>query len=125
MKISGKRLLTDVMLKIDDRYFAFDVRKICSFIYDVSRRELKESEILDTYDFTESGTGKMNAKTVRELTTPGGNQDTVAYDLLKIFIIQVVAFDGDGDIDLDSLPFGTKLAFNTLISEGFLKEVNE
>ena len=67
----------------------------------------------------------MNAKTVRELTTPGGNQDTVAYDLLKIFIIQVVAYDGDGDIDLDSLPFGTKLAFNTLISEGFLKEVNE
>ena len=125
MKISGKRLLTDVMLKVDDRYFTFDVRKICSFIYEISRRELKESEILDSYDFTESGTGKMNSKTVRELTTPGGNQDTVAYDLLKIFIIQVVAYDGDGDIELESLPFGTKLAFNTLISEGFLKEINE
>ena len=112
------------MIKVDDRLFTFDIKKICSFINDITGKEQKENEILDSYDFGDEGEKKLSAKTVRELTVPGNGQETITYDLIKIFIIQVVAFDAEGDIELDDLPFGTKLAFNTLITEGFLKEIN-
>lgn len=113
------------MLKIGGAYYAFDLPKICDFIAEKSGKELAETEILDSFDFSNNGERTLNAKTVRELKSPGNGQENIIYDVIKIFVIQVVAFDGEGDIDLDELPFGTKMAFNTLISEGFLVKINE
>ena len=113
------------MLKIGGAYYAFDLPKICDFIAEKSGKELAETEILDSFDFSNNGERTLKAKTVRELKSPGNGQENIIYDVIKIFVIQVVAFDGEGDIDLDELPFGTKMAFNTLISEGFLVKIDE
>lgn len=114
------------MIKIDGSAYAFNISKMCDFICEKTNREVSETEILDSFDFSNKEEGKsLNAKTVRELKTTGNGLDNIIYDMMKIFIIQVVAYDGEGDIELDELPFGTKIAFNTLISEGFLIEINE
>lgn len=114
------------LLKIDGEYYALNVKKICDFISERSGKEVVENEILDTFDFSgESGEKSLAAKTVRELKSPGNGQENIIYDLIKIFIIQVIAYDGDGDVDLYDLPFGTKLAFNTLLMEEFLVKIDE
>ena len=113
------------MIKIDGKIYAFNISKICDFISEKTNREVVENEILDSFDFSGEGDKTLNAKTIRELKSPGNGQENIVYDLIKIFIIQVIAFDGEGEIDLYDLPFGTKMAFNTLLSEGFLVEINE
>ena len=111
------------LIHINGKAYAFNLQKICEFISKAAGKGIKETEILDTYDFEESKKSITN-KTVRELNTTGNGQDPLIYDLIKTILIQVSAFDDVGDVDLEELPFGTKIAFNTLINEGFLIEIN-
>lgn len=120
MKNSPKQL-SNSMISIDGKFYAFDVSKICDFISEKTNKELKETEILDSFDYTDK---KLTSKSVRELKSPGNGQENIVYDLLKILIIQIVAFDDEGNTELEDMPFGTKVAFNTLIKEGFLIEIN-
>lgn len=114
------------MLKIDGECYAFNITKICDYISDKTSKEVVENEILDTFDFSgNNGEKSLNAKTIRELKSPGNGQENIVYDLIKIFVIQVVAFDAEDDIDLETLPFGVKLAFNTLLLAGFLEKIDE
>lgn len=107
------------MIEIGDKYYIFDLEKIYSFINYSDNVEIKEKEILDSYQ-----DGKNISKTIREVTSPGNSQiDNIKYDLVKTFIIQIITYDGEV-IDLDDVSFGTKLAWNTMINMGFLKEIN-
>ncbi len=110
-------------IKVDDAVYAFDIKKICDFLAEATGKEMKETEILDTFDYATDEDKKLNAKSVRELKTFGNGQESLIYDLIKIFVVQVIVYDAPGDIDLNDMPFGTKLAFNTLLSSGFLCEV--
>ena len=121
MKNSQRNLGT--MLKIYDKYYAFDLGKMCDFISERTNKEIKENEILETFDYSKDSDNKLSAKTVREAKTGVNGHENIVYDMLKIFIIQVVAYDDPESMDFDDLPFGTKLAFNTLIKEGFLYEL--
>ena len=113
------------MLKINGKIYAMNLAKICDFISKKTQKDVVENEILDTYDLDkETGKRLLSGKTIRELKTAGNGQENIVYDLVKIFIIQVVAYDEISDIDLESLPFGVRIAFNTLLSEGFLEEKN-
>ena len=108
------------MIEIAGSKYYFDVEKICQYINYSDKTDVKELEILDTYE-----EGKNVGKTVRELTTPGNAQiDNIKYDLIKTLLIQIITYEGEV-VALEDIPFGTKLAFNTLIQEGFLVEVNE
>ncbi len=53
------------MLKIGGAYYAFDLPKICDFIAEKSGRELAETEILDSFDFSNNGERTLIAKTLR------------------------------------------------------------
>lgn len=111
------------LIKANNATYAFDLKRICQFLADMAGKEVTENEILDTFDYTGASESKLSAKSVRELKTKGNGQDSLIYDLIKIFVVQVLVYDKESDIDLDEMPLGTKLAFNTLISEGFLIEV--
>ena len=107
------------LLAIDGKVFAFNIDKIEKFINYSDKAISKETEILDSYD-----NGAIAGKTVRELTTPGNSQiDSIRYDLIKTFIIQLITYEGDFS-DLETLPLGMKLAFNTMIAFGLLEEIN-
>jgi len=121
MKNSQKNLGN--LLKIYDKYYAFNLAKMCDFISEHTNKEITENEITETFDYTKETDKKLSGKTVREAKTPVNGHENIIYDMLKIFIIQVVAYDDPESVDFDDLPFGTKLAFNTLIKEGFLYEI--
>ena len=110
------------LISINGKKYAFNLTKICDFISKVSGKDVKETEIIDSYNF-ENKKKELAGKTVREASTFGNGQDTIVYDLIKVFLIQVIAYDSLDEITLDELPFGTKLAWNTLIKEGFLIEI--
>jgi len=110
------------LISINDKYYAFNLQKICDFISKTAGKDVKETEIIDSYTF-EGKKKELAGKTVREASAFGNGQETIVYDLIKIILIQVIAYDSIDDISLEELPFGTKIAFNTLINEGFLYEI--
>ena len=110
------------LITINGKCYAFNLTKICDFITKQTGKDVKETEIIDSYNF-EGKKKELAGKTVREASTFGTGLETIVYDLIKIVVIQVIAFDSEEDIALDDLPFGTKIAFNTLITEGFLYEI--
>lgn len=110
------------LISINGTKYAFNLQKICDFISNSASRDLKEKEIIDSYNF-EDKKKELAGKTIRELSTFENGHETIVYDLIKVFVIQIVAYDSLEDISLDDLPFGTKIAFNTLINEGFLIEL--
>jgi hypothetical protein len=112
------------MIRINGKIYAMNLSKVCDFISQKTQRDVMENEILDTYDVDKAtGDRRLNGKTIRELKTAGNGQENIVYDLVKIFIIQVIAYD-EVELDFDTLPFGVRIAFNTLLSEGFLEEIN-
>lgn len=109
-----------MMVEVCGKIYAFDVDKICAYVNYSDNSQTVEKEILDSYEG-----GKNISKTIRELTGPGNQQiDNIKYDLIKTFIIQVLTFDENVN-DFEDVPFGTKLAINSLIMGGFLVEVIE
>lgn len=107
------------MIEVGGKFYIFDLEKIYKFINYSDNASAKEKEILDSYE-----DGKIVGKTIRELTTPGNTQiDNIKYDIVKTFIIQIITYEGEV-MDLDDVSFGTKLAWNTMVKEGFLKEIN-
>lgn len=109
------------LITINGKKYVLNLSKICDFILKATGKPVKETELLDNFSF-DTGAKKLEGKTIRELTTTGTGQDPIIYDLIKIILVQVIAFDVTDDISLNNLPFGTKIAFNTLLTEGFLIE---
>lgn len=109
----------DGLLYIGDKTYVFNFDKIEAFINYSDKTTSKEMEILDSYD-----NGVAVSKTVRELTTPGNQQiDSIRYDLIKTFIVQIITFDTEIN-DVNNLTFGMKLAVNTMLNFGFLEELD-
>jgi len=109
------------MITIGDKYYVFDLEKISKFVNYSDKNPSKEVEILDSYE-----NGHPTNKTIRELTAPGNIQiDNINYDLLKLFIGQIITFEGQTINDLEELPFGMKIAVNTMLHANILIEINE
>lgn len=109
------------MIVIGGKTYVLDLDSVYDFINFSSTHDSKEKEVVTSYV-----EGKVDEKSVRELTTPGNSQiDNIKYDLVKMLIIQVLTYDEKQVDSLDNMPFGTQLAFLTLINEGFLVLVEE
>lgn len=107
------------MLVIGDKIYTFDIDRIMRFVNYSDKNPSKETELLDSYE-----KGELLSKTVRELTTPGNTQiDNISYDLIKMFIGQIITYDNMVE-DLRELPFGMKLAVNTMLKYKMLIEIN-
>lgn len=113
-------------VKLGDKKYALDITKICQYLNSTSDKEAKETEILDTYDFNDGASpGSLAAKSIREMKSSIlVGHDGFAYDLIKICVVQLLAYDDMQYTTIEDMPFGQKLAFNTLLLKGFLIEIN-
>lgn len=110
------------MITIEGKTYVLDLEQVYDFINFSSTHESKEKEVIT--NFTEAGI--VDERSVRELTTPANSQiDNIKYDLVKMLIIQVLTYDEKEIESLEAMPFGTQLAFLTLINEGFLVLVEQ
>lgn len=110
------------MITIEGKKYVFDLEAICDFISFSTKNDSKEKEVITS--FTDDG--KIDEKSVRELTAPSNIQmDNIRYDLAKMMVIQVLTYDEKNIESLDQMPFGTEMAFLTLINEGFLILVDD
>ena len=107
-------------LTINDKKYALNLKKICEFMFKMTGDNASEREIIESYD---SEITKLSGRTIRELKTATNGMESIVYDLLKMIVVQVIAYDNTENDDIEYMPFGTKIAFNTLIKEGFLIEI--
>ena len=123
------------IIMIDGTEYHFNLNKIFEIITYRSEKNEKEKEVVDSYEYDSLSVAKLSTKVVRELTTPNDSQfDTIKYDLIKTFIIQIITYSDMTDVDIPDkegafqvpvtnvnfMPLGTRIAFNTLVEEGIL-----
>lgn len=123
------------IVMIDGREYYFNLKKICEFISYRTDKTDREKEVVDNYEYDSDSTEvKLSSKIVRELTSPNDTQyDTIKYDLIKTFIIQLITYSDKAKVELPELnglevpvvdinymPIGTRIVFNTLVEEGLL-----
>jgi len=128
----GKQV--DIVM-IDGTEYYFDLKKICEFISYRTDKTDKEKEVVDNYEYdSDLSEVKLSTKIVRELTSPNDTQyDTIKYDLIKTFIIQLITYSDKAKlnipeasgfeipvINVNYMPIGTRIVFNTLVEEGLL-----
>lgn len=122
---------------IDGTEYYLNLKKMFEFISYRTDKTEKQKEVVDSYDRSEEDEGeiKLSSKIVREITSPNESQyDNIKYDLVKTLIIQLITFDektslptGNGDetvelpvTNINFMPLGTRIVFNTLVEEGLL-----
>lgn len=106
-------------IKINGSEYYFNINKVCDF-FDTAGKNDKEKEIVDNYEQDDEGSLQLSTKIIREFSSPNSSQfDNIKYDLLKTFIIQIITY-ASTEVDIDKMPLGTRLAFNTMVEEGFL-----
>lgn len=111
---------------IGDKNYGFDLKKIISFIS--NSKENKETEILDNYDSdNDAGEIKLVSKQIRESKSNGLTQiETLKYDMVKMLMSILLDTDITTNTDnIEEFDLGTSLAFNTLLNEGFIFEIND
>lgn len=129
----------ELEFNLDGRNYYFDLKQACLFVTDGKEggSGRVEREILNNYEVEDPDEGlTISSKSVREITGPGdGTMDNIRYDLLKLFIIQIITFvdknsvtlpDAKDAIELpviciEGMPLGTRLAFNTLLNASIIK----
>lgn len=107
-----------------DKDYYLDIKAILNFINYSDTHSNKETEIIDRYEKDENKNLSSAEKTIREITSYGNtNMDNISYDLIKILIGQVLSWGYDSEIsEMEAIPFGLKIAINTLIKEKLLLE---
>lgn len=114
------------MIDLDQEYY-LDVKAILEFINYSGSHSNKETEIIDRYEKDENKNLNAAEKTIREITSYGDtNIDNISYDLIKILIAQVLSWGYEVEQETQYLPFGLKIAMNTLLKEKLLlkKKIN-
>lgn len=107
-----------------DKDYYLDIKAILNFINYSDTHSNKETEIIDRYEKDENKNLSSAEKTIREITSYGNtNMDNISYDLIKILIGQVLSWGYDSELsEMETIPFGLKIAINTLTKEKLLIE---
>ena len=107
---------------IGNKIYAMNLQKIADFCLVSDKLKNKESEVTEGYEVTDENGPELVSKVVREIKTNGNPQnDTIKYDLIRIFIDTVLAAEGM----MPEMTTGMKIAFNTLVENGFLYEITD
>ncbi len=115
------------MVTIDNRYYYIDIEAIYEFIFKKQVEGESETEI-PISEVTYDGDGRP----VQTIQTFKGDSDKIhsdiRYDMVKTMLEFIYSsgiergVDNDKyNQDIDSSNIGTKLIYNTLIKQGFLK----
>ncbi len=115
---------------INGRKYAFDLEKIKKFCLLSDAQRNTETEIIENYVMNDDSP-VLDSKTTRDVKSTGNPQnDTIVYDLVKLFIGTILNNDIplflEGTNDRDSnveLDFASGLAMNTMLEMGFLYEI--
>ena len=109
-------------------YYYLNLDKIFEYITFTKDKKEKEQEIIDSFESDKiDGTFKLSSKIIKETTIPiQSNYDSIKYDLVKSLIDQILSYNDDmkSITEIDDLPIGTRIAFNSLIELGFLEKIN-
>lgn len=107
---------------IGNSVYAMNLQKIADFCLVSDKLKNKESEVTEGYEVTDDNGPELVSKVVREIKTNGNPQnDTIKYDLIRLFIDAVLSAEGI----LPEMTTGMKIAFNTLLDNGFIYEITE
>ncbi len=107
---------------IGNKIYAMNLQKIADFCLVSDKLKNKESEVTEGYEVTDENGPELVSKVVREIKTNGNPQnDTIKYDLIRIFIDVILSADGI----LPEMTIGMKIAFNTMLENDFLYEITD
>lgn len=104
--------------------YVFDLDAIFLYVLVSKDKEIIEKEITDQYEMpSDSSRPRQIAKLVKEVTTPMDKDiDNIKYDLVKTLIL--VLLNTEETVGGIPAPFGSKLAFDTLLSMKLIKKIN-
>lgn len=102
--------------------FVFDLNAMMNFVFEpnISSRSIN-SEIIETYEQNDTTLEmEMTNKVMREVKDDDfSNENTIRYDLLKLFITTLLTVDGDEN----NLSLGESVIINTLVNEKIIKKI--
>ena len=103
----------------NNKSYILDVENIVKFVFDDASSRDTDSEITEVYiNDEETNDLVLSTKQLRELK--GGDNSSkysIRYDMIKTFIGLI------SDMETDVPTFGETLIFNSMINEGFIKEI--
>ena len=118
------------VITIDDKEWYVDVGRLEELCFKSENENGSSTEITEGYEKPEGEDAlKPVNKIIREIKTTGNSQnDTMRYDLYKMFLAIVLNKDeivyGSAEEDAKRF-FNFNIAFHTLVKYGILKELNK
>ena len=118
---------------MEEGKYILDIQKVNDFVMDNGSQRSNETEILEHWEADESGNMTLKGRECKETKLSNdANSVSVRYDIFKMLFdfLDTIGFDvADEESELDGivLDFSTlaqSVAFNTLLSYGFLKKVD-
>lgn len=109
----------------DGKFFTIDIQKIVEYCLTSEDKQVRDTEITEGYEKTseEEDSLVLTSKVIREnMGVANPQNDMIAYDVIKMFL-SIILGQTDDDNPFENISFS--IAFNTLVSMGFLYEVNE
>ena len=117
---------SNTLVVLFGKKYAFDLNKVKEFCLVSDKEKGGEVEIVEVYEPLDGGNLTTSNRTVRELKSQGNPQnDTINYDLVKMFITTILTAETKTEQGIDELDFATKLAFNTLLGMGIIYEIKD
>ena len=119
---------------MEEGKFILDIQKINDFVMDNGSQRSNETEILEHSEADSNGSLALKSRDLKETKLSNdANSATVRYDIFKMLFdfLDTIGFDamdeesGMEGISLDFSTLAQSVAFNTLLSYGFLKKVDD
>lgn len=109
---------------IDDKKYAFNLEAIKKFCLVSDKEKGGQIELMEVQEANDNGRLELISKTSHEVKGTGNPQnDSILYDLVKLFIVTLLDNDVKYDHAGEDLTFSMRLAFNTLVEAGLIYEV--
>lgn len=106
--------------------YIVNFKKIREMLRASSNVENKENEIVESYGPSEDGQDGqiyLQNKTLHEVKTYGnGGEDSMIFEFIRMLLERVIAAEGNS---VNQMSFSEQIAFNTLIENDIIIEVNK
>lgn len=117
--------------EIDNKEYAIDMSELMAWVSKTPANEKNiTTSITQLWPIMEDGDDSMQKEVTETKSTLNENLNNVRYDFVRILINTVLnpLYSPDGIVTrvntLSELTFGQKLAFNSLLKEGIIVEIN-